>query len=148
MATQQNYVEKILANFSMNNVKHVIVPLASHFNLSLALSSRIDEEKKYMSHVPYANVVGDLMYVMLSTRLEISHEVGVVSRFMENPREEHCRVVKWVLRYLIGTSDHCIIFNGYGYSFYDYVDVDYAGDLDKKISTTGYVFILASGEIS
>jgi hypothetical protein len=32
-----------------------------------------------MSRVPYANAVGSLMYVMVSTRLDISHAVGVVS---------------------------------------------------------------------
>ena len=55
--SQQKYVEKVLENFSMNNVKPVNVPLASHFKLSSVLSPRIDEEKQYMSHVPYANVV-------------------------------------------------------------------------------------------
>jgi len=42
-----------------------------------------------MSHVPYANDVGNLIYAMVSTRLDISHAVGVVSRFMENSGEEH-----------------------------------------------------------
>ena len=82
---------------SMNNVKPVNVPLASRFNISSVLSPRIDEEKQYMSHVPYANVVGNLMYAMVSTRPDISHAIGVVSRFMENPGEEHWRAVKWVL---------------------------------------------------
>ena len=50
-----------------------------------------------MSHVPYVNVVGNLMYAMVSTRPEISHAVGVVSRFMANPGEEHWRAVKLVL---------------------------------------------------
>jgi len=42
-----------------------------------------------MSHVPYADVAGNLMYAMVSTRLDISHAVGVVSWFMANPGEEH-----------------------------------------------------------
>eukprot|EP00253_Pinus_taeda_P020951 PITA_20951 len=66
----------------MNNVKTVNVPPASNFKLSSTLSPRADEEKQYMSHVPYANAVGNLMYVMVSTRPDISHAVGVVSRFM------------------------------------------------------------------
>ena len=55
--SQQKYVEKVLENFSMNNVKPINVPLASHFNISSALSPRNNEEKKYMSHVPYANAL-------------------------------------------------------------------------------------------
>eukprot|EP00253_Pinus_taeda_P022163 PITA_22163 len=83
--SQQKYVEKVLDKFSMDNVKPVNVPLASHCKLSSVLSPRVDEEKKYMSHVPYENVVGNLMYAMVSTRPDISHAVGAVSRFMENP---------------------------------------------------------------
>ena len=90
-------MEKVLENFSMNNVKPINVPVASHFKLSSVLSPRTNEEKQYMSHVPYANAVGNLMYVMVSTRPHISHAVGVVSRFMANRGEEHWRAVKWVL---------------------------------------------------
>ena len=55
--SQQKYVEKILMRFNMNNVKPVQIPLASHFKLSSILCPSNDEEKDYMSHVPYANVV-------------------------------------------------------------------------------------------
>ena len=82
-------MEKILEKFSMNNVKRVNIPLASHFKLSSILSPRADEEKQYMSHVPYANAVGNLMYVMVSIRPHISHAVGVVSKFMANPIKEN-----------------------------------------------------------
>jgi len=95
--SQQKYVEKVLERFCMNNVKPVNVPLPSHFKLSSVLSPRTDEEKKYMSRLPYANVVGNLMYAIVSTRLDISHAVGVVNEFMENPVEEHWKAVKWVL---------------------------------------------------
>ena len=88
------------------------------------------------------------MYAMVSTRPDISHAVGVVSRFMENPGEEHLRAVKWVLWYLRGTSVHCISFDGREGTVCGYVDVDYAGDLDKRRSTRGYVFTLAGGAIS
>ena len=141
-------MEKLLEKFSMNNVKPVNVALASHFKLSSVLSLRADEEKQYMSHVPYENAVGNLTYVMVSTRPVISHAVGVVSRFMENPGKEHWQAVKWVLRYLRGASDHCIIFNGSEGLVCGYVDSDYAGDLDKRRSTTSYVFTLAGGAIS
>ena len=62
--------------------------------------------------------------------------------------EEHWRALKWVLRYLRGTSDHCIRFDGREGSVCGYLDADYASDLDKRRSTTGYVFTLAGGEIN
>jgi hypothetical protein len=122
--------------------------LASHFNISLGLCPSNDEENDYMSLVPYANVVGSLMYVMVSTRPNISHVVGVVSRYMENLGKEHWEAMKWVLRYLRGTSSYSITYYGSRDSVCGYVDLDFAGDLDKRRSTPGYVFTLAGGPIS
>jgi hypothetical protein len=88
------------------------------------------------------------MYAMVSTRPDISHAVGVVSKFMENPGKEHRAAVKWVLRYLRGTSDYCITYNNGSELVCGYVDSDFAGDMDKRRSTSGYVFTLAGGAIS
>jgi hypothetical protein len=41
--------------FSMNDVKPIQIPLASHFKLSSNLCSSNDEENDYMFRVPYAN---------------------------------------------------------------------------------------------
>ena len=57
-----------------------------------------------MSKVPYASAVGSLIYAMLCTRPNIAYAVGVVSRYMADPVREHWEVVKWLLRYLKGTS--------------------------------------------
>jgi hypothetical protein len=51
--SQQKYVEKILMRFSMNNVKPIKIPLASHFKLSLSLCPSNDEENEYISRVTY-----------------------------------------------------------------------------------------------
>ncbi|GJT27796.1 retrovirus-related pol polyprotein from transposon TNT 1-94 [Tanacetum coccineum] len=66
--------------------------------------------RAYMEKVPYANVVGSLMYAMICTRPDISHSVRM-----------------WVE---------------------GYCDSDYAGDLEKRRSTTGYVFTLAKAPVS
>jgi hypothetical protein len=56
--------------------------------------------------------------------------------------------VKWVLRYLRGTSDYYITYSSGHELVCGYVDSDFAGDLDKRRSTSGYVFTLAGGAIS
>ena len=73
----------------MNKAKPVNVTLVSHFKLSSSLCPNSVDENDYMSHVPHANAVGCLMYAMVCTILDISHTVGVVSKYMENPRKEH-----------------------------------------------------------
>ena len=50
-------------------------------------------EKADMMKVPYAFVVGSLMYAMVCTRPDIGYAVGVVSRFMSNPSKEHWNAV-------------------------------------------------------
>jgi hypothetical protein len=56
-----------------------------------------------MERIPYASVVGSLIYAMVCMRLDIAHAVGVVSRFLSNPGREHWNAVKWIIRYLRGT---------------------------------------------
>ncbi|GKB59914.1 hypothetical protein Tco_0916100 [Tanacetum coccineum] len=99
-----------------------------------------------MSRVPYASVVGSLMFAMICTRPDIAHVVGVVSRYMAEPGREHWEAVKRILRYIKGTSDVALCFGESDLNVKGYVDSDYAGDLDGSKSTTGYVFTL-SGEI-
>ena len=49
------------------------------------------------------------MYTMVYTRPDVAYVVGVVSRYMSNPSEEHWKDVKWILRYLRGTIDTALL---------------------------------------
>ena len=42
-----------------------------------------------MSRVPYASVVGSLMYALVCARLDIAHAMGVLSRYMSKLGKEH-----------------------------------------------------------
>jgi hypothetical protein len=100
-----------------------------------------------MSKVPYSLVVGSLMYVMVCTRQDIAHAVGVVSRYMKNPCKEHWEAVKWILMYLKGTSTHALCFGGSYIVLQGYVDSYMAGDKDSRRRTTWYVFIVGGTTI-
>jgi hypothetical protein len=63
-----------------------------------------------MSRVPYSSTIGSLMYAMVCKRPNIAHAVGVVRRYMNNLGKEHWEAVKWILRYLRGTSTHALLF--------------------------------------
>jgi len=73
----------------MDKGKPVSVSFAEHFKLSTMQCPTSEKEKKEMSRVPYTSVVGSLMYALICIRLDIVHVVGVVSRFLSNPGEEH-----------------------------------------------------------
>ena len=53
-----------------------------------------------MKKETYASVMGSSIYVMVCTRPDIAFVVGVVNRFMSNPRKEHWVAVKWIRKYL------------------------------------------------
>jgi hypothetical protein len=96
------------------------------------------DEKEEMSKVPYQSAVGSLIYAMLCIRPDSANAVGVVSRFMRNPGEAHCNVVKWILRYLKGTSRSCLCFESDDSISQGYTDADYSGDADCRKSTSRY----------
>ena len=80
----------------------------------------------------YQSIVGGLRY-LVHTRSDIAFAVGYVSRFMEDPREDHWAVVKRLLRYIKGTVDQGIIFPKTGGSRLQltvFSDADMAGDID------------------
>ena len=79
----------MLKKFSLLNAKLVSTPLANHFRLFSSQCPKNDEEIESMSKVSYAIAVGCLMYVMVCTRLNLTHAVSTVSRYMVNLRREH-----------------------------------------------------------
>ncbi|KAK1427083.1 hypothetical protein QVD17_15766 [Tagetes erecta] len=94
---QQAYINKILNNYSMQDCKPVKTPLAQHFKLSSRDSPQTEEERYQMRGVPYANLVGSFMYLMVCTRPDISYAVSLVSRYIADPGKLHWEAAKWLL---------------------------------------------------
>ncbi|RDX65548.1 hypothetical protein CR513_55787, partial [Mucuna pruriens] len=146
--SQEHYVKRVLQRFHMENAKVVSTPLAAHFKLSSGHSPSNEAEKTNMSRVPYASAVGSLMYAMVCTRLDIAHAIGIVSRFLSNPGREHWNFMKWILRYLYGTSDLRLCFGGDKPPLVGYSNSDMAGDIDSRKSTSGYLIKFAGGAVA
>jgi hypothetical protein len=67
---------------------------------------------------------------------------------MERPTEMHVAAVKRIIRYMKGTIDQGILYrksSNCEMQLKGWTDSDYAGDLDDRKSTSGYVFKLGSG---
>ena len=101
-----------------------------------------------MSKVPYSSAVGSLMYAMVCTRPDIAHAVGFVTRYMNDPGKEHWMVVKWILKYLRGTTSHALCFGGSSTVLQGYVDSDMESEKDIRRSTTRYVFTMGGTTMS
>ncbi|KAH9659037.1 Integrase catalytic domain-containing protein [Citrus sinensis] len=146
--SQKNYLKKILRRFNMQDCKSISTPLPVNFKLSSSMCPSNEVERKEMSRVPYASAVGSLMFAMICTRPDIAQAVGAVSRYMANLGGEHWIAVKRILRYIRGTLDVALCYGGSEFTVRGCVDSDFAGDLDKRKSTTSYVFTLAGAAVS
>ena len=132
----------------MKQSKPISTPLGAHFKLRKKSCSSSKKEKGDIASTIYSSTVRSLMYAMVCTRPNIAHAVGVVSRFMVNPSKDHWEAVKWIFRYLRGSSKLCLTFGDSKPVLEGYVDVDWAGDLDGRKFTSGYLFTFTGGAVS
>jgi hypothetical protein len=98
----RKYVETILQRFNMQKSKPVKVHILIGVKLSTDQCPKTHEEEEDMSHVPYSSVVGKLMYAMVSTKLDITHVVGVLRRYMSKPRNDN-----WMLANIEQATNVC-----------------------------------------
>ncbi|XP_062103000.1 secreted RxLR effector protein 161-like [Humulus lupulus] len=148
--TQKDYIQKIIEKFAMKGSKTTKRPMTNQHCLSKEQCPKTQAEIEEMSKVPYSNVVGSIMYLMVCTRPDLAYSISVLSKYMENPGLEHCRVMKWVFRYLLGTTDIGLKFTKYSNSnlIDGYSDADFAGDRDHRKSTSAYYFLVGSNCVS
>jgi hypothetical protein len=89
----------------------------------------------------YLSLVRALRY-RLHTRPDLTFPIGYLSRFMEEPHEDHLAAVKRVLRYIASTHDYGLFNTG---SEGETKLVEY---IDTRRSTSGIVFFLGRNPIS
>ncbi|KAM1431774.1 hypothetical protein ACFX1X_014159 [Malus domestica] len=106
------------------------------------------EGKDLKDATMYRKLVGSLIYLTL-TQPDISYAIGVMSRYMQNPKKPHLEAVRRIPRYVKSTIDYGLLYKkGEDCKLVGYCDADFAGDHDPRRSTTGYVFRISSGVVS
>ena len=95
----------------------------------------------------YQRLVGRLMYLAY-TRPNLAYALSIVSQIMHNPGEQHMNAVMRILRYLKSAPGKGILFtkNVDCQSVDAYSDVDWAGAIDDRRSTSGY-FTFVGGNL-
>ncbi|KAG7553438.1 GAG-pre-integrase domain [Arabidopsis thaliana x Arabidopsis arenosa] len=137
---QERYASKILSETRMEDCNAVHSPMNANLKLSKA------SEEKNIDETEYRRSIGCLRY-LLHTRPDLSFCVGVLSRYMHEPKESHGAALKQILRYLKGTTSYGLTFARetepkietrlLGYS-----DSSHNVDEDDGRSTTGHIFYL------
>lgn len=80
--TQQTSINKLLTNFQMEECNSVKSPMEKNLQLKIKKDAEPIQS-------PYRELLGSLMYIMLSVRLDICFPVEYLRRFQQNPSEEH-----------------------------------------------------------
>eukprot|EP00253_Pinus_taeda_P014348 PITA_14348 len=93
--SQSKYACDILRHFHMEDCKPAPSPFQSGVKLSVSCTS------PEVDATLYRQLVGTLLY-LTHTRPDLSFAVGLVARFMQNPRESHWKEAKRTLRYVRG----------------------------------------------
>jgi hypothetical protein len=97
----------------------------------------------------YCELIGSLLYIANTTRPDISQAVGVLSRYRCNPTTAHWSAAMRVLVYLRDTKEKMLeLGSNPNVELNGFVDADFAGDLDSRFSTSGYVFYVFGGAVS
>jgi hypothetical protein len=142
--SQQQHAERLAASYSMENVRPRGVPLSPGTALSSTDGDALTAEKAS----EYMSLVGSLLYLATCTRPEIAQSMGLLSKFMAGPTSAHWTAALGVMRYVSTTSGYGITHGGNSISIVCYCNAKYAGDVDTRRSTTGYLFMMGGGAVS
>ena len=124
-----------------------LVAKGDKFSLIQCPKNNLEIEE--MQKIPYTSAVWSLMYAQVCTRSDIVFIVGILGRYMSNPGVDHWKAAKRVMWYLKRTKYYMLAYRrSDSLEIFGYSDFDFAGWQDSKLSTSGYVFMIAGGVIS
>ena len=144
---QTAYLRKILKHFGMTEAKLAKTPLPMGYKPEPFEGTSTPKLRSQ-----YQSLIGSLLYIMLGTRPDIAFAVTQMAKFASNPSEEHLNRAMYILRYLQGTREYALVFDGNSNEgLHAYCDSSYGDDKTepdlKRRSTQGYFFKLASAAI-
>lgn len=135
-------IDKVLKKFGMDNCNPTRTPMEK----GLVLGRQATEA----SQEPYRELLGSLMYVMMSTRPDICYSVGYLGRFQQQPGQQHWTALKRVVRYLKGTKQMGLDFNRSegANCLIGFADADWATDTEDRKSVSGFLFQVYGNTVS
>jgi len=99
-------------------------------------------ERDLVNPTYYKSIVGCLRY-LTCTRPDILYGDGLINRYMEKPRSSYLKTTKWILRFVKGTASYGLFYSSLqNLEITGYSDSDWAGSLEDRKSTIGFVFFM------
>jgi len=144
--SQEHYLESLLERFGMKNCHPAKTILPSDFKPT----TPTDEEFELAKHLDFPSIAGGILYAASITRPDLAFSAGLLCRYISKWNETIYKAAKHVLRYIRGTSDLCLTYDGHGSQqiLLGYADADWGGCLNTRRSTTGYIFQTYGGVVA
>ena len=79
--SQETYINRVLERFRMKDCSLSVAPIVKGDRFNLNQCPKNDFEKEKMKNIPYASVVGSIMYVQVCTRSDIAFAVIMLGRY-------------------------------------------------------------------
>ena len=141
---QPVYTQDVLEKFHMIDANPVSTPL----DVSSKLMHASDDSDTVDVQL-YQSAVGSLLYLSVATRPDIAFAVSNVAKYCAKPSKQHWIAVKRIMRYLKGTLNYGLRYaSSHNTQCVGFSDADFAGDIDDRKSTTGYMFQMCGAAIS
>jgi hypothetical protein len=122
----------------MLECKSMNIPMETKLKLPVDTSSEL------VDATLYRQIIGSLMY-LTNTRPDICFAVNTLSQYLVEPRRFHLVAAKHVMRYLKGTLDFGLCYNGdQDFRLIGYTNSDWAGIIFDRKSTSGCCFSVGS----
>ncbi|GJY23839.1 retrovirus-related pol polyprotein from transposon TNT 1-94 [Tanacetum coccineum] len=139
---QAKYALEILKKHNMDNCHSIGTPLATKPKLDVDLSGEPVDQSDYFSKI------GSLMY-LTSSRPDLVQAVCYYARYQARPTQKHLKEVKRIFKYLKGTINMGLWYlKDSGFELTTFLDVDHAGCLDTRKSTSGRIQFLGDKLVS
>ena len=123
-------------------------PVETPFDAGTKLT-KAEEGEDCCDQDKYQSAVGSLLYLSTRTRPDIAYAVGNVAIFSAKPTNHHWTAVKRILRYLNGTLNLGLLYScDKEKELTGYSDADWAGDINDRKSTSGYIFQIGGAAVS
>ena len=142
--SQKTYIKQLLEQFNMQNCSPASTPMVH----GLQILDQPPEEYIEFTVDDYQSLIGSLQFLATYTRPDIAFATSFLARWNSKPTPQCWKAAKQILRYLRGTMDYGIIFDGsLGLQLVAYTDADWAGDKSDRKSTTGSLIKIAGGPV-
>jgi hypothetical protein len=147
--SQENYIDLLLSDYPPSSDRLVMSPYKWK-DMTIESEGMDDTPLNAKDHSQYRSIVGQLLWISVVTRPDLSHVVGLLSRYVSAPKQYHLDAADRVLQYLSHHRSECLIFRRNTQwktieKFLDFAvwtDSDFAdGRCDRK-SITGYIVTL------